>query len=110
MAVEEVAKVISNWREADLDDQEKAMLAFTEKFTLTPSQITDADIEPLRQAGFSDDEILSIGLGADYRNWVDRIADLLGVEEEKFDFPEEILKAFGVTREQLQTSLYEDDR
>ena len=49
-------------------------------------------------------------LGAGYRNWVDRIADLLGVEEEKFDFPEEILKAFGVTREQLQTSLYEDDR
>jgi hypothetical protein len=41
---------------------------------------------------------------------VDRIADLLGVEEEKFDFPEEILKAFGVTREQLRTSLYEDDR
>jgi alkylhydroperoxidase family enzyme len=30
MAVEEVAKVISNWREADLDDQEKTMLAFTE--------------------------------------------------------------------------------
>ena len=86
------------------------MLAFTEKFTLTPSQVTDADIEALRQAGFRDEEILSIGLGAGYRNWVDRIADLLGVEEEKFDFPEEILKAFGVTREQLQTSLYEDDR
>ena len=44
MAVEEVAKVISNWREADLDDQEKAMLAFTEKFTLTPSQITPTPI------------------------------------------------------------------
>jgi uncharacterized peroxidase-related enzyme len=110
MAVEEVAKVISNWREADLDEQEKAMLAFTEKFTLTPSQINDGDIEELRRTGFSDGEILSIALGAGYRNWVDRIADLLGVEEEKFDFPEEILKAFGVTREQLQTSLYEDDR
>ena len=110
MAVEEVAKVISNWREADLDDQEKAMLAFTEKFTLTPNQITDLDIEALREAGFSDEQILAIGLGVGYRNWVDRIADLLGVEEEKFDFPEEILKAFGATREQLQTSLYEDDR
>ncbi len=110
MAVEEVAKVISNWREADLDDQEKAMLEFTEKFTLTPSEITDEDIEKLRQAGFSDEQILAIGLGAGYRNWVDRIADLLGVEEEKFDFPEEILQAFGVTREQLQVTLYEDDR
>ncbi|HXK27117.1 MAG TPA: hypothetical protein VJ646_02560 [Candidatus Binatia bacterium] len=110
MTVEEVAKVITNWREADLDDQEKAMLAFTEKFTLTPSEITDEDIDRLRQAGFSEEQILAVGLGAGYRNWVDRIADLLGVEEEKFDFPEEILAAFGVTREQLQTSLYEDDR
>ncbi len=110
MAVEEVAKVISNWREAKLDEQEKAMLAFTEKFTLTPSQITDEDIDTLRHVGFSDEQILAIGLGAGYRNWVDRIADLLGVEEEKFDFPEEILKAFGVTREQLQTSLYEDGK
>lgn len=110
MAVAEVAKVISNWREADLDNQEKAMLAFTEKFTLTPNQMTDADVEALREADFSEEQILAIGLGAGYRNWVDRIADLLGVEEEKFDFPEEILKAFGVTREQLRTSLYEDDR
>lgn len=109
MTVEEVAKVISNWRDAELDDQEKAMLAFTEKFTLTPSRIADTDFDALRQAGFTDEQILSIGLGAGYRNWVDRIADLLGVEEEKFDFPEEILQAFGVTREQLQTSLYEDD-
>jgi uncharacterized peroxidase-related enzyme len=110
MAVEEVAKVISNWREADLDDQEKAMLEFTEKFTLTPSQMTDGDVEKLHEAGFSDEQILSIALGAGYRNWVDRIADLLGVEEEKFDFPDEILKAFGVTRDQLKTSLYEDGR
>jgi uncharacterized peroxidase-related enzyme len=108
MPVDEVAKVISNWRAADLDDQEKAMLAFTEKFTLTPDQITGEDIDQLRQAGFNEDQILAIALGAGYRNWVDRIADLLGVEEEKFDFPEEILKAFGVTREQLKTSLYEE--
>ncbi|HXV79990.1 MAG TPA: hypothetical protein VEG60_08925 [Candidatus Binatia bacterium] len=108
MRVDEVAKVISNWREADLDNQEKVMLAFTEKFTLTPDQITDEDIDQLRQAGFNENQILAIGLGAGYRNWVDRIADLLGVEEEKFDFPDEILKAFGVTREQLKTSLYEE--
>jgi uncharacterized peroxidase-related enzyme len=108
MPVDEVAKVISNWRQADLDDQEKAMLAFTEKFTLTPSEVTDEDIDKLRQAGFNENQILTIGLGAGYRNWVDRMADLLGVEEEKFDFPDEILKAFGVTREQLKTSLYEE--
>lgn len=108
MAVEEVAKIISNWRQAALDDQERAMLAFTEKFTLTPAQLGDNDIEALRDAGFSEDQILAIALGAGYRNWVDRIADLLGVEEEKFDFPEEILSAFGVTREQLQSGLYEE--
>jgi len=108
MTVEQVAKIITNWRQADLDAQERAMLAFTEKFTLAPGQLDDEDIEELRRSGFSEGEILAISLGAGYRNWVDRIADLLGVEEEKFDFPEEILAAFGVTKEQLQTSLYED--
>ncbi len=109
MPVDQVAKIITNWRTATLDDQEKAMLAFTEKFTLTPSKLSDEDLEELRRAGFGESEILAIVLGAGYRNWVDRIADLLGVAEEKFDFPEEILKAFGVTREQLQTTLYGDN-
>jgi len=109
MPVDQVAKIITNWRTATLDDQEKAMLAFTEKFTLTPSKLSDEDLEELRRAGFGESEILAIVLGAGYRNWVDRIADLLGVEEEKFDFPEEILKAFGVTRDQLQTTLYGDN-
>ena len=109
MPVDQVAKIITNWRTAALDDQEKAMLAFTEKFTLTPSKLSDEDLEELRRAGFGESEILAIVLGAGYRNWVDRVADLLGVEEEKFDFPEEILNAFGVTREQLQTTLYGDN-
>jgi alkylhydroperoxidase family enzyme len=108
MAVEQVAKVITNWRAADLDAQEKKMLEFTEKFTLTPAQISGDDVESLREAGFGESEILAIVLGAGYRNWVDRVADLLGVEEEKFDFPEEILTAFGVTRRQLQDSLYKE--
>jgi alkylhydroperoxidase family enzyme len=109
MAVDQVAKVIRNWREADLDEQEKKMLEFTEKFTLTPAQMSDDDVEGLRRVGFDESQILAIVLGAGYRNWVDRIADLLGVEEEKFDFPEEILAAFGVTREQLQDSLYKEE-
>ena len=108
MAVQEVAKIITNWRGADLDAQEKEMLEFTEKFTLRPAQLGDSDVDGLRRAGFDEAEILAIVLGAGYRNWVDRIADLLGVEEEKFDFPEEILEAFGVTREQLQDSLYKE--
>ena len=108
MPVDQVAKIITSWRTAALDDQERVMLAFTEKFTLTPSKLSDEDMEELRRAGFGESEILAIVLGAGYRNWVDRIADLLGVEEEKFDFPEEILKAFGVTRDQLQTTLYGD--
>ena len=110
MAVEEVAKVISNWRGADLDEQEKAMLAFTEKFTLTPGQITEADIEALRAGGF--------WRGTNTLHWIWRRLSKLGGSHRrsarrrrrKIDFPEEILKAFGVTREQLRTSLYEDDR
>ena len=33
IAVEEVAKMISNWSAAELDNREKTVLAFMEKFT-----------------------------------------------------------------------------
>ena len=62
MPVDQVAKIITNWRTAALDDQEKAMLAFTEKFTLTPSKLSDEDLEKLRRAGFGESEILAIVL------------------------------------------------
>ena len=83
------------------------MLEFSEKLTFTPGQLREADVKELRQVGFNDTEILAIVLAAAYRNFITRVADLLGVElTDSEKAPEEFLQAFGVTREQARGSLY----
>ena len=84
------------------------MLEFSEKLTFTPGQLSKADMEELRQVGFSDREILGIVLAVAYRNFITRVADMLGVElTDNEQAPEEFLLAFGVTRDQARTSLYD---
>jgi alkylhydroperoxidase family enzyme len=42
--------------------------------------MTGEDVERLRRTGFSDEEILSINLITSYFNFVNRVAEGLGVE------------------------------
>lgn len=56
------------------------MLEFAEKMTFDPAGMTEGDVQKLRAAGFSDEDILSIALLAAYRNFIVRIADALGCE------------------------------
>ncbi len=61
------------------------MLEYVEKLTRHPGRITAADAETLRSAGFDDRGIHDICAIAAYFNFVNRIADGLGVElEERF--------------------------
>lgn len=58
------------------------MLAYVEKLTRTPGQITKQDVDVLREAGFSDRDILDICTVASYYAYANRIANGLGVETE----------------------------
>ena len=58
-------------------------LAFAEKLTLTPHQMSQADIQALRRCGYSDEEIHDITQIAAYFNYINRIADALGVPPEE---------------------------
>ena len=103
-----MVKVATDWRTATLNSRERAMLEFSEKLTFTPGQLGEADLEELRQAGHGEKEILGIVLAASYRNFITRVADMLGVElTDSEQAPEEFLQAFGVTREQARTSMYD---
>ncbi len=62
---------------------DRAILAYVDKLTRTPGEMTRADVERLRDAGFSDREILDIALVASLFNFFDRMADGLGVELEE---------------------------
>lgn len=58
------------------------MLTYAEKLTLTPAAVEESDVEELRAAGFSDDDILDIAEVTAYYAYANRITDGLGVQLE----------------------------
>ena len=74
------AEFIQNdWRKADLTEAERAMLEWAEKLTLTPSAMTQEDIQKLRDVGWEDRDILDIAHVSAYFNYRVRMVDGLGL-------------------------------
>jgi uncharacterized peroxidase-related enzyme len=68
-----------DYRTADLSEQDRAMLDFAVRLTRDSSRMTAEDLDRLRQAGFDDRGILQITLIAAWFNYINRVADALGV-------------------------------
>ncbi len=68
-----------DYRTAPISEQDRAMLDFVYKLTKDPTQITRDDHARLREAGFDDRGILQITLIAAWFNYINRVADALGV-------------------------------
>jgi uncharacterized protein YciW len=64
----------------DLTEAEYAMLEYAEKLTLTPSDMRGEDVQRLRQAGWTDRDILDIVHVCAYFNFRVRVVDGLGLE------------------------------
>lgn len=60
------------------------MLEYCDKLTRSPSEVDHTDVDALRRAGFSDAAILDICQVTAYFNFVNRLADGLGVELEGY--------------------------
>lgn len=60
------------------------MLDFSAKLTCSPGDMSEAEVEDLRTAGFDDRAILDIVQVAAYYAYVNRIADGLGVSLEPY--------------------------
>ena len=58
------------------------MLAYAVKLTQAPGEMTAADVEALRAAGFSDRDVLDIAEVTAYYAYANRIAAGLGVNPE----------------------------
>ena len=65
---------------APLEPQDKAMIDFALKLTREPSTVKREDIEFLQQYGFSEEQVVDIVLIICTFNFMDRLADGLGVE------------------------------
>jgi uncharacterized peroxidase-related enzyme len=79
-----VERLKSDWRQADLQDGDRAMLEYVEKLTLRPWDMVEGDVIALREVGYSDGAILDINQVTGYYAFVNRLADGLGVELEPF--------------------------
>ena len=60
------------------------MCLFAEKLTLQPSTVSKLDIENLSNFNLSDKEISEIVQIVSYFNYINRVADGLGLEPETF--------------------------
>ncbi len=64
---------------AALSGREQAMAAYARILTQTPTAVAETDVAPMRKAGLSDRDILDVNLITSYFNFVNRIAEGLGV-------------------------------
>ncbi|HXM22228.1 MAG TPA: hypothetical protein VN948_13300 [Terriglobales bacterium] len=64
---------------APITEQERVMLDYVVKLTRDATKIWKDDHDRLRAAGFDDKAILQITLIASWFNYINRVADALGV-------------------------------
>lgn len=67
-------QMVMNYRAAQLEPKQKAMLDFTEQLTESPESIEEDDREILRDAGWSDRDIWDIASVAAFFNMTNRVA------------------------------------
>ena len=63
-----------NYRVADLDERQRAMLDFAVLLTEAPHLVAEDDRQGLREAGFSDPDIFDIAEVAAFFNYTNRVA------------------------------------
>lgn len=67
---------------APISPQDRVMLDYAVKLTKDATKVWKNDIERLRSVGFDDRGILQITLIASWFNYINRVADSLGVGRE----------------------------
>jgi len=77
-----VKALVEDYEHAPLSEADRAMLDYTTKLTKDATRITPKDHERLRSLGFDDRGILQITLIASWFNYINRVADALGVGRE----------------------------
>ncbi len=63
-----------DWRALELTAADKAVLAYAEKGTIDEASVRRRDVEALREAGFSDKDVLLIATAIAYHNYAIRMA------------------------------------
>jgi uncharacterized peroxidase-related enzyme len=99
-SADELVAMVKNFRSAGLTDEEVAIMAFVQKVTTQPAEMTEQDYDELRGYGFSDEEILDVVLACTARNFFSKTLDALGAipDETYLEFEPELLKQLAQGR------------
>ena len=74
-----MAALEEDYASAAITEQEKVMLDYVVQITRDATRISPRDHDRLRAVGFDDQGILQITLIASWFNYINRVADALGV-------------------------------
>lgn len=74
-------RLLNEGVETPLEERERAVVDYAAKLTRDPAGMTAANLAPLRQAGFSDLEILDITYSTAMFAWANRLMQTLGEGE-----------------------------
>ena len=74
-----VTALQEDYKAAPISEQDRAMLDYVAQLTRDATRISRQDHERLRVVGFDDQGILQITLIASWFNYINRVADALGV-------------------------------
>jgi uncharacterized peroxidase-related enzyme len=80
-----VEQLRTNYKYAELEPRDRAMLDFAVKLTEQSSRCTEDDVEALREVGWTDEDVMDIAEVAAMFNFTNRLASGLGwVPNEEF--------------------------
>ena len=74
-----VKALVEDYEHAPLTEQDRVMLDYVSVVTKDATRVTPAHHKRLREVGFDDRGILQITLIASWFNYINRVADALGV-------------------------------
>ena len=70
-------RMVMNYRTADLDARQRAMLDFAAKLTMASATVEEDDRQALRDVGFNDRDIFDIASVAGFFNMTNRVASAI---------------------------------
>ncbi|MGB3389231.1 MAG: peroxidase-related enzyme [Pseudaminobacter sp.] len=73
-----IAKIFADGEEAELEERQAAILSFAASLSKAPSEASLRQMQALRDAGLSDEEILDLILSTSLFGWANRLMHTLG--------------------------------
>jgi uncharacterized peroxidase-related enzyme len=72
-------QLATDWRKADLDDRQRAVISAAVKLATRPSEIVDADLDELRAHGLSDEDVYDVGAITSFFSMSNRLVHWSGL-------------------------------